>query len=27
VECWRQRFARERLAGLRDRPHHPPPRR
>jgi transposase len=27
VERWRWRFARERLAGLRDRPHRPPPRR
>jgi transposase len=27
VERWRARFARERLAGLRDRPHRPAPRR
>jgi transposase len=27
VERWRLRFARERLAGLRDRPHRPEPRR
>jgi transposase len=27
VQHWRDRFARERLAGLRDRPHCPPPRR
>jgi transposase len=27
VQQWRQRFATQRLAGLRDRPHRPPPRR
>jgi transposase len=27
VQHWRDRFARERLAGLADRPHRPPPRR
>jgi transposase len=27
VQHWRQRFAAQRLAGLRDRPHRPPPRR
>lgn len=27
VRQWRQRFATERLLGLRDRPHRPPPRR
>jgi transposase len=27
AQQWRQRFARQRLAGLRDRPHRPPPRR
>lgn len=27
VWAWRQRFTRERLAGLEDRPHRPPPRR
>jgi transposase len=27
VRHWRERFARERLAGLADRPHRPPPRR
>jgi transposase len=27
VQQWRQRFAAQRLAGLRDRPHRPPPRR
>jgi putative transposase len=26
VQCWRDRFAAERLAGLADRPHRPPPR-
>ena len=27
VQCWRERFATARLAGLADRPHQPPPRR